>query len=392
MNTLRRVVLLVESSRAYGRGCLLGIASYIQAHGTWQVLHIERALSEDVPAVVRAWNADGVLSRIADQQTMDAVSALQLPTVDLLGYYQPTEGAVLDTDPAACAELAVKHFLSRGFRHFAYCGYAGLTFSDQRCEQFVSALAKQGKIAQVYESSRQLQTGKAMTTTSREAFAEIEDDHVAAWLTSLPKPTAIFACNDIRGRQVLSACTQAKIAVPDEIAVLGVDDDEVICELSQPPLSSIEPDTFRIGFRGAEVLEQLMDGVTPQNRTLMVPPRIIITRQSTSTIAVDDPTVASAMRFIRDHACEGIRVEDVVARLQVSRATLERRFRQLLDRSPAEEIYLTRMKKVDLLLAETNYKLSQVAKMTGFASAAQLVTTFKRHRGLTPGEFRKSKL
>ncbi len=391
MGTLRRVVLLVESSRAYGRGCLLGIASYMQAHGTWQVLHIERALSENVPAVVGAWNADGLLSRIADQQTMDAVSALQLPTVDLLGYYQPTEGAVLDTDPVACAELAAKHFLNRGFRHFAFCGYTGLTFSDQRVEQFINTLATLGKSVHVYKSPGQLQAGKAVTTTSREAFAETEDNHVAAWLASLPKPIAIFACNDIRGRQVLSACAQANIAVPDEVAVLGVDDDEVICELSQPPLSSIEPDAFRIGFRGAEVLEQLMDGATPQNGTLLIPPRIVITRQSTSTIAVDDPTVASAMRFIRDHACEGIHVEDVVARVQVSRATLERRFRQLLDRSPAEEICQTRMKKVELLLAETNYKLSQIAQMTGFASSTQLVTTFKRHRGQTPGEFRKSK-
>ncbi len=391
MGTPRRVVLLVESSRAYGRSCLLGIASYIQAHGTWQVLHIERALSEKVLAVVGAWNADGILARIADQQTMGAVSALQLPTVDLLGYYQSIAGAVLDTDSAACADLAVKHFLNRGFRHFAFCGYAGLTFSDQRVEQFVNTLATLEKSVHVYESPGQLQVGKAVTTTAREIFAETEADHVAAWLASLPKPIAIFACNDIRGRQVLSACAQAQLSVPDEVAVLGVDDDEVICELSQPPLSSIGPDAFRIGFRGAEVLEQLMDGATLQNGTLLIPPRIVITRQSTSTIAVEDPAIAAAIHFIRDHACEGIRVEDVVARAQVSRATLERRFRQLLNRSPAEEICQTRMKKVELLLAETHYKLSQVAQMTGFTSAAQLVTTFKRHRGQTPGEFRKSK-
>jgi LacI family transcriptional regulator len=179
--------------------------------------------------------------------------------------------------------------------------------------------------------------------------------------------------------------------VPDEVAVLGVDDDEILCELSQPPLSSIDANANGVGMRGAEILDRLLAGKAPPEDTVLVPPCFVVTRQSTSTIATEDPTVAAAMGFIRDHAGDGIHVDDVVASVRISRATLERRFRDSIGRSPAEEIVRIRMKRTKLLLAETDYKLRTVASLAGFGSSSQLVTAFKRITGFTPGEYRNSK-
>lgn len=187
---------------------------------------------------------------------------------------------------------------------------------------------------------------------------------------------------------MLAACQLAGLAVPEQVAVLGVDNDEVICELSDPPLSSIEPDTHRIGYEGAALLDRLMQGRPPAAKTISVPPLGIIARRSSDAMAVDDAAVAAALHHIRAHACAGLRVPDVVSILSISRATLKRRFQQVLGRSPAAEIERVRMDQARLLLAETDYKLRSIAALVGYASDAQFVTAFHRHTGTTPGHFR----
>jgi LacI family transcriptional regulator, galactose operon repressor len=383
----KRVMLLIESSRAYGRGCLLGVASYLRSHGRWSTLHLERGLSENIPKFLRSWKGDGIIARIENEKIAKAVAELGVPAVDLRGSHRPANGAMLDTDPRIVTRMAAEHFLDIGFRHLAYSGYPGVDFSERRQAAYEGYLNSRGMDVHVYYPPAQLQ--QSADVLGSEARGELEGESIAQWLQSLPRPLAVFACNDVRGRQIIDACSQSGLSVPEEVAVIGVDDDEVICELSNPPLSSVRPDTLRLGYEGAALLDAMMNGQPAPVDTIFIPPKGISHRLSSEATAVDDREVATAMQLIRDHACEGLSVQDVVKRLHVSRSTLERRFQAAFARTPAMEIERVRMGRAKLLLMETRYKLSKVAAMTGYGTASQFATAFKRYAGTTPGQFRK---
>ncbi|WP_419194014.1 substrate-binding domain-containing protein [Novipirellula herctigrandis] len=398
---LPQVLLLIESSRGYGRNCLMGIASYMRTHGHWQVLHLERGLQEKVPANVERQRFDGVIARMENAQIARSINRMGVPTVDLRGLFQPPGGVCYNTDPSACALMALEHFRQRGFRQLAYCGYPGVDFSDARCTAFKSLCESAGIPVYVFDAFAAKKSTKArqskksrssatprINTLAREAKGEMDEALIAKWLLTLPKPLGIFACNDMRGRQVLNAVRSTELRVPDHVAVLGVDDDEVICDLANPPLSSIQPDALRIGFEGAEMLDRLMAGETPDQETVLVPPVRVSIRTSTDVLAVDDMDLAEAIQFIRAHGCDGIGVQDVLEATSISRATLERRFREILDRSPREEIERVRIDRIRMLLAETNYGLEKIATMTSYRTAAHLVTAFRRIAGCTPGQYR----
>lgn len=387
VNNRKRVILLIESSRAYGRGCLLGVAAYIRSHGHWSVLHTERSLTEKLPQFLKDWKCDGIITRIENERIARAVAELNVPTVDLRGSHCPREGAMLDTDPWMVGRMAAEHFLDIGFIHFAYIGYAGVDFSEKRHSAFAKYLHDHGKQVSCYIPAQK--TSSRVDVLGREARGELERTHVAKWLKSLPRPVAVFACNDVRGRQIIDACNDSQLRVPEEVAVLGVDDDEVLCELSAPPLSSVQPDTIRLGYEGAAHLESMMAGNPAPHETILIPPKGIARRLSSEATAIDDREIALAIQIIREHACEGLSVQDIVRRLNISRSTLERRFHAEFGRSPATEIERFRMSQAKLLLIETRYKLSKVALMTGYRTAAQFATVFKRHTGSTPGQFRK---
>jgi LacI family transcriptional regulator len=199
-----------------------------------------------------------------------------------------------------------------------------------------------------------------------------------------------MACNDIRGQQVLTACRAIGVAVPDEVAVLGVDNDEVLCDLADPPLSSIIPDTHRIGYEAASRLERMMNGEPSREPTTVIPPLGVVTRRSTDVLAVDDRALSSAARFIREHACERITVTDVLAGIPLSRSVFERRFLKVFGRTPKAEILRTQLDRVMQLLAETDLPLKQVASRTGFEYPEYMSTAFKKRTGLTPGQYRRS--
>ncbi len=386
MTRIRRVLLLIESSRGYGRDCLRGVGAFLRTRESWRVLHVERSLSETFPKQLRRWRADGALTRMETTDMARVVASLQIPTVDLRGIHKLPNGALMDTDPEECGRLAVEHFLQRGYRHLGYCGYRGVAFSDDRCAAFCRHAAARGK--EVHIDQMALAPSDMKDVVVRELRGELSEREVVTWLCRLPQPIGIFACNDVRGRQVLAACDEAGLAVPDQVAVLGVDNDVVVCDLSVPSLSSVEPDARRLGFEGAALLDRMMNGVAPPPQIVLVPPRGIQTRLSTDFIAVADPGTAAALRYIRSHACDGISVDRLARRLAISRTTLDRKFRQLLGRSPKMEIDRVRIERARQLLQATDYKLSAIASLVGFQTAAQFVTAFKRHTGITPGAYR----
>jgi LacI family transcriptional regulator len=198
-----------------------------------------------------------------------------------------------------------------------------------------------------------------------------------------------MACNDFRGTQALDACRRAGIAVPEEVAVVGVDNEELVCTLANPPLSSVVPNARSIGYEAAALLDRLMRGEPEPTTPLFIPPVEVITRLSTDVNAIADPEVATAMRFIREHACEGIAVADVLSQVPVSRSVLQRRFRGLLGRSIHGEIAGVRLQRAKQLLIETDLPLAAIAQRTGFSHVEYLCAAFRQATGLPPGTYRR---
>ena len=200
-----------------------------------------------------------------------------------------------------------------------------------------------------------------------------------------------MACNDLRGQQLLNACRAVGVAVPDDVAVVGVDNDELICDLSDPPLSSVEPDTEKIGYEAASLLARLMNGETLCQRAYFIAPKGVVPRQSSDVLASDDDLVSQAVRFIRSNACRGINVDDVLKQVPLTRVTLKRRFEKLLGRSPKAEIVRVQLERVKHLLAETDLPQAQIADQCGFSHPEYLSVVFKQKTGQTPSAFRQAR-
>jgi LacI family transcriptional regulator len=217
---------------------------------------------------------------------------------------------------------------------------------------------------------------------------EREQGKLADWIKSLPKPVGIMACYDIRGQQVLAVCRQLGLHVPDEVAVIGQHNDELLCELCDPPLSSVIPNPRRAGYEAAALLHRMMRGQRVIARTYAIAPTGVATRQSTDTVALNDRQIATAVRFIREHACQGIDVQDVLRAVPMSRTLLEKKFRKYFRRAPYEEILHQRLQRAKELLAGTDLPVADIAERAGFTSPEYLSAAFKRQAGMNPRAYR----
>jgi LacI family transcriptional regulator len=374
----KRVVLLIETSNAYARGLLRGIRSYVRARGDWSIYLGEQRRGESAPQWLANWQGDGIIARIETREIADAVLDTKLPAVDVSAAQYIPQLPFVETDDREIAAAAAEHLLGRGLRSFGYSGDQRFMWSNQRRDHFVSLIHEAGFSCGVHESdSRKRSTWESQFTT------------LTRWLQNLPKPCGVMACYDIRGREILDACHAAQIAVPDEVAVIGADDDDLICELAEPRLSSVIPNTHRTGYEAAALLDRMMAGEQVPAGAYLIPPIGVATRHSTDMLAVDDPHVATALRFIRDHACEGINVEDVVAAVPLSRRVLEARFKQLTGKTPHEEIQRVQIDRVQQLLTQTDMSLEAIAHRCGFRHAEYMGVAFKRVVGIPPGRFRE---
>lgn len=388
----RTIALLIESSRAYGRGLLRGIAKYANGPANWGLLHQEWELDEKMPAWLVKGSCDGVIARIETTAQLRALRKLAVPVVDLRGLRRYPDTPLIETDDQVVSRLAADHLLARGFRSLAYCGIAGANYSSNRRQHYVDYLRGVGIEPLIYEG---LAVPRGATTRQRESEAMFHERELGHWLEKLPKPIGMMACNDIRGRQVLSACRDRKILVPDEVAVIGIDNDEVLCELANPPLSSVIPATERIGYEASELLDRMLRGKAPGFELQLVQPLGIATRRSTDIMAIEDPVIKTAIQFIRENVCANIKVPDVLEFLSqrlpdqsISRSTLERKFFHLLGRSPKDEILRVRIERIRQLLLETNDSVATIASSVGMDHAEHLSAIFKRETGDTPGAYR----
>ena len=380
-----QVALLIESSRAYGRRILSGIARYVREHQPWAISLQERSLGDTCPSWFKDWKGDGVIARVENRQIASVIRRLGVPAVDVRYLLRNLNLPSVRPNDTSAARMAFDHLRQRGFRHFAFCGFNGADYSDIRRDTFADCANTAGFTCHVYSARQDIHR---KSTREYEARG-LKDGHaVARWLKKLPKPVGLMACNDIRGQQVLNACRAAGIVVPNDIAVVGVDDDEVLCELSDPPLSSVSLDTERIGYEAAALLDQMIAGRKPVSPNIFVEPVGVITRRSTDVLAIDDRQIADLLRLIHERANEGIDVGDLLKNTPLSRSTLERRFLRLLGHTPKEEILRIRIARAKQLLAETDLPLAVIAEKVGFEHAEYFNVIFKKKTRLTPGVFR----
>ena len=319
-----------ESSRNYGRGLLSGIAQYVRAYGPWSFFCQDRELSSAIPEWLSRWKGDGIIVRAESSEMEARIGKLGLPAVNLRRQARP-QLPLVESDEQAIAALAVEHLLERGFRNFAYCGFAELVYSEQRHDCFAAAVARAGYPCDEYVPRGRNPRGSHW---EREQHGLIYEQSLARWVNSLPKPVGIMACSDLRAQQLLNACRKCGMAVPEKVAVVGVDNDPLLCELSGSPLIEHRPGCTPRGLRGGGAVDRLMQGKSAPARAAAGPPRKIVARQSTDTLAIEDPDVAQAIHFIRQRACSGITMEDVLRQVPLTRVTLKRRFERLLGRSP----------------------------------------------------------
>ena len=382
-----KVALLIETSRGYGRGLLRGIMKYARLHGPWQ-FHLTPGDFEQIVPKMRDWKGDGIIARVINKKTAGfliksglPLIALDLPeTISTDFRRKGVRFVELASDSDGATQMAAAHLLEKRFRHFAFVGYHDQVWSEKREKTFVRRLEHQGHKVHLYRMP--IRQGVPLSW-------EKEEQVLVQWLKTLPKPIGLMACNDQRGREVLDACHLAEIAVPEEISVIGVDNDELLCELSFPPLSSVALNAVQGGYLAAMTLHEMIEGAPVGDKKIIVSPLHVVERRSTDAVAIDDIDVATALRFIHMQPPDKLLIENVVESTCVSRRVLELRFRKLLGHTILQEIQKVRIERAKRLLQETDSSVPQIAESVGFSTASYFIQNFRDNVGMTPAKYRK---
>jgi LacI family transcriptional regulator len=380
MDSSRRIALLLDRSLSFVRGVLQGIRAYAAKRPQWVIRDGPPRLH--MVSRVREWQPHGIIAGLVLPEVARTLMRMRKPLVDtafaLPGLNVPT----VDVDHAAVGRMAAEYYLERRFVSFAFYGSESACYSQVEERGFRERLAQSGyAVSSCYSDF--LPDAKASALWRKSAQKTVR------WLRQLSGPVAVFACEDTAARYLADLCRQLGLRIPDDVALLGIGNDELECRLTAPWLSSVEVPSQRIGFEAAILLDRLMAGQPAPSQPILVQPLRVVTRHSTDIMAVEDETVQAALQHIRQHVGEAIRVADVAHAVAVGRRDLERRFRRFLDRSVLEEIHKARTETAANLLGDTHLPISAVARQAGFTSARQLDVVFARLKGLTPTAFRR---
>jgi LacI family transcriptional regulator len=382
----KRIALLVESSHGTGRDIVRGVGEFLGEQGCdWLIDHETQRLEGGPPAWLAKWRGDGVIARLHSEQVAKAVARLQVPVVDVLNALAPAPGVHLaHVDEAAIARLAFEHLRAIGLRQFAFVGPVDRTWARQRRDVFKAAAAEVGMPVHVYELAKHL---RVQELASRRA------EHLVRWLRDLPRPVGVLAANDSYAWLVSTACRLAGLAVPEDVAILGVDNDEVFCSLARPPISSVVIAAVRLGFEAARLMDAILrEGSPRERREIIVPVLGVKSRASTDTLATDDEDVKAALALIRGHGSEKISVNAIAEAVGLSVSTLQRKFRTLVGHSVHEEAIRHRLQTAMRLLSDTDLSILAVAHRAGFGHQEYLGRVFKSRLGVTPAEYRRATL
>lgn len=383
MIEIPKVMVIMESSRISGQLMMAGLAQYARLHGPWIFItetpyYIRAKRRETLYKWILRTRPHGIIMR--DTDLVPGLENLHIPIiVSRVLYERPHGFAAVTSNDEAIGQMAASYFLERGYRHFAYCGFKDMPWSRRRCRGFQNFLTAENRPIHLFEKRRSRSGG----------VMDAEQQSLIKWLQGLPKPVAVMTCNDDRGRQLLDACRIAGIHAPEEVAVLGVDNETTVCSLSYPSLSSIVLNFRKSGYDAAALLGELMAGRDAPDREIVIEPTHVITRQSTDITAIDDSDVAAALNFIRRNASRPIQVEDVADAVCLSRRTLYDKFLRHVGRTVFDEIAAVRTEAVSKMLLETDFPISRIAVSLGFSSDKHIARYFSKITGLTPRMYRE---
>jgi LacI family transcriptional regulator len=409
----RRVALVLPTEFAYARDVLHGIVAATRERNMYDGSHGAPKTADNRPWLFRVfrgiyttsrflgrwfhdWNPDGIICQIQEDRMARFYRETGKPVVEVFERNGPAQFPRILPDDQATGRMAAAHFLQRGFRHFGFFGDASLAWVRERevgfREEATRAFASRADASDDEQSRFTIQSfeleRRSVAAALRGKSHRRQSAAMGEWLVSLPKPVAVFAANDLWGFELVQAARECGLHVPDDVAVLGVDNDELLCEISHPPLSSIRIGGEQMGQMAVEMLEKMLAGEVAAPEPSRVQPIDVVTRQSTDVLAVDDAEVAAALRHIRQHAFKGLSVKEMLTAVAVNRRTLERRFMKVLGHTPLEEIRRVRLERVKTLL-QSDLAIYEVAVRSGFATPEYLATSFVQATGMTPSEYRR---
>jgi LacI family transcriptional regulator len=383
---VHRIALLFNGGKIYDRGIITGIGNYLSStRASWDLF-----LEEDFLCRLRGierWQGDGIIADFDDPLIGDALSGIKLPVVAVGGSYQDTRAyprhiPYVATDNAALIKLAYDHLIEAGLTRFACFSLPEAQanrWAQERELAFRQLMQRDGLSVEVY---RGLGTSAPLWNSAVE--------QQIAWLHSLPKPIGIIAVSDARARQLLQACLTAGIAVPEQVALIGIDNDPLTRTLTRVPLSSVIQGTEAMGRTAAKLLHQMLHGVPSTGTQVLVPPEAINVQASSLHQPLGNAYVMQALHFIRQYACQGIKTAQVAGYVGVSRSSLEAHFKRERGRSVHDEILRFKLAAASGKLAEAGVAIADIAQACGFKSAQYLHTVFRREFGCTPREYQAS--
>lgn len=382
MSRIPKVVLLIESSRASGRALLKGVADYAHQHGSWSFFWEPSGLEAVMP-LIKSLDADGVIMR--DGAQVEEVRALGIPAI-VIGHKRKEVSGVVNvvTDSPHIGRMGAEHLIQCGFKNFAFVGFTDrpnefASWSHVREENFARCIREQGSEIRTY----------LINPDSGRNWAR-ERQALVVWLKTLPKPVGLMACNDDCGVQVLEACKQAGLAVPDMVGIIGADNDELVCALANPAMSSVAINFERAGYDAAEALNKIMSGKKTLNWRINAPATHVATRRSTDVVAIEDAALSKALKFIRDRSCSAVGVDEVAKAAGLSRRALERRFRKEIGISILDQIRKARTEQICKLLVETTLPVGRIAESLGFEDVQHFARYFRSAHNISPIAYRKT--
>lgn len=362
------VGMMIDPIGTYGRGVTRGVLAY-QRYQQWQLAMLRTWIFQPA-SFIDNWDGDGLIAMIPDQQTADKIQTTGKPMVCVSSILPDLHPVSVLADDYAIGRMAAQHFLDRGFRNFAFIGHSDL-----------SALSNF-----VIERRQGFCDGVGVTGHHVQSIGRLDD--LQSLLQSVRLPTAVFAANDDYALKTITAAEELSLKVPEQIAVLGVDNDDLLVEACQVSLSSIDLPAFKIGFEAAKLLDQIIQGQTPPSEPIKLPPVGTVTRKSTDITAIADTNITAALAYIRQHVAEPISVTDIVAVVPISRRVLERRFQKYLQRSVYDEIQRVHIERACSMLIDTELPIAEVGIASGFSGRSRFHATFARAMGHTPKEYR----
>ena len=382
--------LVFDTSLGKQRSVLRGIMHYAQTRPRWTfVLDDAVGLTRHT---LETMHPEGVIAYVGTQKLADELQRQRRPVVNVSSLLPRAPFPRVMADHRRIGRMAFDHLRDCGLAHFGFLGHAGHLYSTEREAGFREGLLHHANgRAEAPQPAATCHRYLIPSSTSflRQARRLAVNPGLIDWLRSLPKPVGVFASHDIWGVPVVEACRRGGLRVPDEVAVIGVDNDDLLCQLARPSLSSVVVADERIGFEAASLLDRLLRGAEVPTRPTLVAPTGVVTRQSSDVLAGGDPDLSAAVRFIRDHAHQPLHVEDVLRQVGVSRRSLELKFRTVLRRGIAEELRRVHLERAKQLLASTSLPVGEVAERAGFASVYYMSRTFRAQTRLTPTAYRR---